>query len=216
MSVIADRAKALEAALQMLRQYGLLLMSDPWLPSLVGMIVGEPLSKSWWGHPLGGVIYHVSNAVEEHPAVLTTKLLAGKVTYIHKRLWPAVFALGSAREPWQTDQLSVAARWLLMQTDVDSEVQTNDLLLVAGLQRRHLPKAARELERRLLVHATEIHTLTGAHAKVLETWPHWAERVAFDPGAVGLADAMRQLEDAATRLAAAGGTTTHAHLPWHF
>ena len=212
--MITDRDRALEAALDILRGCGVLLMSDASLPSLVGMIVGEPLSKSWWGHPLGGVIYHVSNAVEAHPDVLTTKLVAGKVTYIHKRLWPAVFALGNAREPWQTDPLSQSARWLLRRTDADSEVQTNDVPLVAGPQRRELPKAARELERRLLVHATEIHTPTGAHAKVLETWPHWAERVAFDPGAVGVGDAKRQLEDAATRLAAAGGPALRARLPW--
>src|SRR5438309_9920460 len=87
-------AAALEQARAALERIGLLLLSDPALPSLVGTIVQEPLRTSWWGHPRGHDIYHAMKALADDPHVLSTKLVAGKVTYVHQRLWPAVYALG--------------------------------------------------------------------------------------------------------------------------
>jgi hypothetical protein len=193
-----------------LEQYGLLLFSDPALPSLVGLIVGEPLRKSWWGHPLGGVIYRAMNALDEDPRVLSTKLIAGKVTYVHPRLWPAVYALGRAREGWQMDGLSAGARWLLEQVDAEGELQTDLLAPPPGAR---IPDAARELERRLLAHAAQVHTDSGAHAKVLQTWRQWAAEHTLEPGSVSAEQARGQLEQAARDLAAAvvGGV---AELPW--
>ena len=207
-----DRAHALEVCLAALERYGLLLLSDATLPSVCGLIVGEPLRGSWWGHQLGGAIYHVSSTLEDSPEVLATKLVDGKVTYVHRRLWPAVVALGSAREDCQLRSLSRAARWLLAQTDALGEVQTNDVPVAAGLQRKDLPAAARELERRLLVVATEIHTPSGAHAKVLETWSHWRERTAIRSSRMAVTKAKRQLEDTLADMS--GGGVATARLPW--
>jgi hypothetical protein len=198
--VIAERTAALQAVREALDDYGLLLLSDPDLPSVIGIVVGAPVRGSWWGHPLGGVIYSVSSALEDEAAVLATKLVDGKVTYVHYRLWPAVFTLGRARESWQTDGLSETAWWLLDEMDANGEIQTNDL----SPRRKDVPRAARELERRLLVHATEIHTSTGAHAKVLETWPIWAKRVDFGRPTLSVTSAKVQLKDAVARLGGAG------------
>jgi hypothetical protein len=199
-----------ERALAELERFGLLLFSDPALPSLVGLIVGEPLRRSWWGHPRGSDIYRAMNAIAEDPGVLSTKLVAGKVTYVHSRLWAAVHALGCAREGWQVDSLSTGARWLLAQVDADDEVQTDLLVPPPGAR---VPDASRELERRLLVHATEVHTPSGAHAKVLQTWPHWAAEHAIQGEQLSAAEARGQLEDAARRLESevANGV---AELPW--
>jgi len=213
-NVIADRVQALDAALRSLDTHGLLLLSDASLPSVIGLIAGEPLHRSWWGHPLGGVMYHVLSALEDRPEVLATKLIGGKVTYIHRRLWPAVFAVATARDAWQLAGLSPAAAWLLAETDAEGEVQTSDLVLPAHLNpaRQGLPQAARDLERRLLVNATEIHTPTGAHAKVLETWSHWAQRTQnFGATDVSASDGKRLLEDAAADLGRAGRSVA---LPW--
>jgi hypothetical protein len=78
---------------------------------------------------------------------------------------------------------------------------------------RRTADAARELERRLLVHAAEFHTPSGAHAKVLQTWPRWAAHAHLTPPQLSVAEARRQLDEAAERLAAAvvGGV---AALPW--
>ena len=210
-TVVADARAALESALGALAEYGLLLLSDPALPSVTGVIVSEPLRGSWWGHPQGGVIYHVSVALEDHPDVLCAKLVAGKVTFVHRRLWPAVCAVGGAREDWQLAGLSAQAQWLLAGTDAAGKVQTNDLI---SARRKELPKSGRELERRLLVHATEIHTSSGAHAKVLETWRHWAERTGFLTNPVSVSDAKRDLEDAVNRLTEGTGAVAARLVPW--
>jgi hypothetical protein len=158
------------------------------------------------------VIYRATTALEDRRDILAIKLIAGKVTYVHQRLSPAVVAVGCAREPWQLHGLSSVAEWLLQQTDAEGEIQTNDLLLPADMLRKSVPMAARELERRLLVYATEIHTPTGAHAKVLETWQHWAVRTGFKAAPLSVAEGKRALQEAAARLAA--GTGRKAQLPW--
>jgi hypothetical protein len=209
---VAATERVLEQAQATLERVGLLLLSDPALPSLVGLIVGEPLRTSWWGHPRGGAIYHAMNALGDDPSVLSTKLVAGKVTYVHQRLWPAVYTLGCAREPWQLDNLSPAANWLLEQIDADGDLQT-DLVVPPVPMPRRTADAARELERRLLVHAAEFHTPSGAHAKVLQSWPRWAACVNLMSPQLSVAQARRQLDEAAERLvvAVAGGV---AVLPW--
>ena len=78
-------------ALAALRTHGLLLESDARLPSVVALVAGGPLRGSWWGHPLGGVIFDLSSWLAARPAVLVTRLVSGKVTYVHRSLWSALF-----------------------------------------------------------------------------------------------------------------------------
>ncbi len=73
------------------------------VPSLAEAIAGEPIRGSWWGHPKGPEIFHVVEAVCESPEVLVCKLVDGKVTYIHQRLWPALVKLASR---FRRDQLA--------------------------------------------------------------------------------------------------------------
>jgi len=63
------------------------------VPSLAEAIAGGPLRGSWWGHPKGREIFRVAEAISESPNVLVCKLIDGKVTYIHRRLWPALVKL---------------------------------------------------------------------------------------------------------------------------
>jgi len=213
-SRVSEVEEAVAHARSLLERVGLLLFSDPALPSLVGLIAGEPLHRSWFDHPRGGVIYRAMNVLDDDPHVLSTKLVAGKLTYVHRRLWPAICALGTAREGWQMDRLSPAATWLLTQVEGDGEVQTDRLFVPPEVvPHRRVADAARELERCLLVHATEVHTDSGAHAKVLQTWSRWTAGAGFTEVALGAAEARAQLEEAARRLAAEtpGGV---AVLPW--
>ncbi|MBV9325594.1 MAG: hypothetical protein JO352_17620 [Chloroflexi bacterium] len=195
-----------------LARFGLLLFSDPALPSLVGVIVDEPLRSSWWGHPRGHVIYAAMNRLEDDPDVLSSKLIAGKVTYVHRNLWPAVYAAGTGREAWQLNNLSAGARWLLEETDAHGAVQTDMAVPPREVRAdKRTADFARELERRVLVHATEFHTPSGAHAKLLETWQRWAATVKFRPPALSAAEARAELEAAAARLPADGALV---RLPW--
>jgi hypothetical protein len=63
------------------------------VPSLAGAIAGEPIRGSWWAHPRGNDIFLCSRAVRKSADVLVCRLVGGKVTYIHRRLWPALVRL---------------------------------------------------------------------------------------------------------------------------
>ena len=65
------------------------------VPSLAEAVAGERIRGSWWGHPKGQAIFLAAEAVSESPDVLVCKLVDGKVTYVHRRLWPALVKLAS-------------------------------------------------------------------------------------------------------------------------
>jgi hypothetical protein len=63
------------------------------VPNLAETIAGEPIRGSWWGHPKGETIFACSRAIRGSKEVLTCRLVDGKVTYVHRRLWPALARL---------------------------------------------------------------------------------------------------------------------------
>jgi hypothetical protein len=64
--------------------------------TLTEAIVGGRIRGSWWGHPRGREIYRVLQEVYGSPDVVATRLVDGKVTLVHRRLWPSLAALGRA------------------------------------------------------------------------------------------------------------------------
>jgi hypothetical protein len=72
-------------------EHGMLLESarGP-LPSVAEMVAGEPIRGSWWGHPASHAIFDALNSLAESPDVVRTRLVNGKVTLVHRRLWPAL------------------------------------------------------------------------------------------------------------------------------
>jgi hypothetical protein len=65
------------------------------LPCLAEAIAGGRIRGSWWGHPKGKEIFRAAEAVCDSPDVLVCKLAQGNVTYVHRRLWPALVKLAS-------------------------------------------------------------------------------------------------------------------------
>jgi hypothetical protein len=63
------------------------------VPSLAEEIAGGPIHGSWWGHPKGKEIFRVAEEISENEDVLVCKLVNDKVTYVHRRLWPALVKL---------------------------------------------------------------------------------------------------------------------------
>ena len=63
------------------------------VPSLAQVVAGEPLRGSWWGHPKGNDIFRLSRAIRSSPDVLVCRLVDGKITYVHRRLWPGLVRL---------------------------------------------------------------------------------------------------------------------------
>ncbi len=77
-------------AMDFIRYHGVVLQSAKGLePSLAARIVGGPVRGSWWGHPQSHVIYALLQKVDKSQAVLSCTVANGKITYIHRRLWPA-------------------------------------------------------------------------------------------------------------------------------
>jgi hypothetical protein len=81
-------------ALAFVERHGIVLQAarGP-VPSLAEAIIGGPIRGSWWGHPRGHEIFQTTRAVCRSPDVLVCKLVDGKVTYVHRRLWPALVRL---------------------------------------------------------------------------------------------------------------------------
>jgi hypothetical protein len=63
------------------------------LPRLVEAILGEPISGSWWAHPCSHGIFAVLQQLAESADLLACRLIDGKVTLVHRRLWPALVRL---------------------------------------------------------------------------------------------------------------------------
>lgn len=81
-------------ALAFVRKCGIALESGcgP-VPSLAETIAGEPIRGSWWAHPKGDAVFICSRAIRNSKDILTCRLVDGKVTYVHRRLWPALARL---------------------------------------------------------------------------------------------------------------------------
>jgi hypothetical protein len=77
--------------LEWVRQQGIVLQSarGP-IPNLAEHIAGEPIRGSWWGHASGHKIFAALNRVLSSPDVIATRLVNGRITLIHRRLWPAL------------------------------------------------------------------------------------------------------------------------------
>jgi hypothetical protein len=89
-------------ALAFVERHGIVLVSAQGAaPRLVEAIAGEPVRGSWWGHPRGREIFRVLSTVQDSDDVLACRLLAGRVTLVHRRLWPALVRLADRFEPGQ-------------------------------------------------------------------------------------------------------------------
>lgn len=69
------------------------------VPSLAQTIAGKEIRGSWWAHPKGRIIFACSRAIRNSKDVLTCRLVEGKVTYVHRRLWPALARLSERFTP---------------------------------------------------------------------------------------------------------------------
>ena len=85
-------------------EYGMMLESarGP-LPSVAELVAGGPIRGSWWGHPRRHMIFEAINRLADSPDVVRTRLVNGKVTLVHRRLWPA---LVSAAECFPRERLA--------------------------------------------------------------------------------------------------------------
>jgi hypothetical protein len=120
--------------------------------ALIEAVAGAPVRGSWWGHASGHAIFRALQTLEKDKDVFLCKLLQGKQTYVHRRLWPALLRVQSVSSLWPP--LSPPARRLLGRVKRQKAFQATGRLRL-------------ELERALRVVARSVHTASGAHAVVL-------------------------------------------------
>jgi hypothetical protein len=83
-----------DEALAFVREHGVVLVAAKGpVPRLTEAIIGEPISGSWWAHPRSHFIFRMLNDVTASGDVLACRLIDGRITLVHRRLWPALVRL---------------------------------------------------------------------------------------------------------------------------
>jgi hypothetical protein len=86
-----------DQALRFIKKHGVVLESarDRTVPNLADEVLGKVRRGSWWGHPRGKRFFALTRQIRSHPDVLVCRLVGAKITYVHRRLWPALARLAS-------------------------------------------------------------------------------------------------------------------------
>lgn len=170
-----DVARGLYArAFAELERRGVLMKADATLPSVTTLAAGAPIRGSWWGHPKAHHIFAALEQLADNPDAALTKLVAGKDTFVHRRLWPALAAAALDADPIRRRGLSKLAYSVLRRVEEEGSVLADAIPARDGAARKARTAAIKELESRLLLLTSEFHTERGAHAKRLQSWAHWA------------------------------------------
>lgn len=176
----------------------------PGATSLVEAVLGHAPRGSWREHPKGRLAYRLGRQLRASPDVLAVRLVAGKVAFVHPRLWPEVYrvAMEPARRRAALAGLSPPARALLERVEREGEVRLP--------KEGESAKARETLEERLLVHASEApHPEGQGHEAVLRSWRAWA------PALLRERAAHLAYDEALARLARVLGGEAHAGFgPW--
>lgn len=84
-----------EQAIRFIERHGVVLEAAKGsAPSLLEEVLGRGIRGSWWAHPRAKEFFSLTRMVRENPQVLVCRLSGGKITYVHRRLWPALTRLG--------------------------------------------------------------------------------------------------------------------------
>ena len=94
------------AAVAFVRKHGVVLESGRGpVVSVSEAVVGGPIRGSWWSHPQGKAIFQVTRSLRDSDEILVCRLVSGKVTFVHRRLWPALVQAASLFRPAQLARL---------------------------------------------------------------------------------------------------------------
>jgi hypothetical protein len=121
-----------------IREHGVVLASarGP-VPNLAEAVAGEPIRGGWWAHAKGRDIFRALGMVSESDDVLTFRLVDAKITFVHRRLWPALVRLA--------DELPAAALCAIRQEHTQSGAHRNLLTPFPEWAPEKARTAAREL-----------------------------------------------------------------------
>ena len=76
------------------------------IPSLADAVAGETLRGNWWSHAKSRAIFAAMRAVRDSPQVLVCRLIDGKISFVHERLWPALMRIADRFPPKRLARVS--------------------------------------------------------------------------------------------------------------
>jgi hypothetical protein len=89
-----------EDALAFIREHGVVLLAAKGpAPRLTEAIIGEPIAGSWWAHPRSRFIFRMLRGVTASKDIVACRLIDGKITLVHRRLWPALVKVAGRLPP---------------------------------------------------------------------------------------------------------------------
>lgn len=153
---------------KLIKKYKILLLQDKIFPNLVSEITGENISGSWWGHSLANPIYNGLQWLEQNRSILVIKLIGGKVTYIDESLFPQIYSIVCEAREWQIKKMKEVDLQILNYISKKKRINSDDPQL-AKIS-KDPKKSLSNLEKRLLIYATEKHTSSGKHIKEYLVW----------------------------------------------
>ncbi|MGE0171859.1 MAG: hypothetical protein AB7T49_03705 [Oligoflexales bacterium] len=195
-----NKVQVLKSVRKMIESNGLLLQVDGVFPSVAGIVAGRPIKGSWWSDPNAQGIFYVCGEVAEAPDIVVTRVVEGKVTFVHEKLWPALLAVGTSKEKWQIQKMAKRRKALLAEVESLGEFRVDDPTPEIEKLDLKLTDAIRDFERRLLVVTEQIHTESGAHTKIVRSWRHWSQEKGIVATLPSVSVAKEQLVDAAASL----------------
>jgi hypothetical protein len=96
-----DKDVGVDAMAALVEQGMLLASARGPLPNVAELVAGEPIKGSWWGHPRGHQIFNTLSALDENPDIVRMRLVNGKVTLVHRTVWPALVRVADRFTPKQ-------------------------------------------------------------------------------------------------------------------
>ena len=85
-----------------LKDHGMLLQSARGqIPNVAELVAGDRIKGSWWAHPKSHEIFAALGQLDDSPDVVRLRLVNGKVTLVHRRVWPALVRLADRFTPKQ-------------------------------------------------------------------------------------------------------------------
>jgi len=90
---MSSHSPSTEQALDFVKTKGIVLESAHGrVPTFTDFVAGERVS-GWWSHPKSQSIFALTRFIRDSPDVLICRLIDRKVTYVHRRVWPALVKL---------------------------------------------------------------------------------------------------------------------------
>lgn len=80
---------------RLVEKHGVMLASARGsVPNVAEAVAGAPIIGGWWAHPKGKAIFAALSEIDDSDDIRCFKLLDGKITFAHRRVWPALVRLG--------------------------------------------------------------------------------------------------------------------------